>query len=136
VTQMIKNKKKTINNLLPSYHFFNKNFVFNKKNKSSIRILTLESPMSDVMNQLTPIFEKESGIKVEIIQDSYLDLRNKIFQKNQKELKDFDLIRIDVAWLESIGETIFKPLEDNPQIKKINKSLINLPKEYTLIQGI
>lgn len=136
VTQMIRNKKKTINNLLPSYHFFNKNFVFNKKNKSSIRILTLESPMSDVMNQLTPIFEKESGIKVEIIQDSYLDLRNKIFQKNQKELKDFDLIRIDVAWLESIGETIFKPLEDNPQIKKINKSLINLPKEYTLIQGI
>lgn len=135
VADMIKNKKNDVV-VLPSYGFFHKKEYTKRNDDIVIKILTLESPMSDAMNQMTPIFEHEFGIKVEITQMPYVEIREKMLKSQQAELIKYDIIRLDVAWMESIGETVLKSLDGIKEINAINKSLKALPKQYTHIKGI
>lgn len=135
ITQMIKNKEKLTEVILPAYQLFNQPQYTNFHSQETIIILTLESPMSDAMLQLIPIFEKKSGIKVEIEQLSYAKMRDMLFKKNQKDLDEYDVIRLDVAWMETIGEAIFKPLNGDSTISSINNSLSDLPQEYSHVNN-
>lgn len=87
------------------------NFKFNNISKisSTVNILMLESPTSNVLIQIKPYLEKLSGLNINIVKYNYDEFSN-IFNSPQT-LKMFDLIRMDMAWLSEIGKDIFMPLD-------------------------
>lgn len=75
-----------------------------------LTMLTLENPSTHALKNLLPEFEHESGIKVKLISVTYEDL--------QAQLKligpqfTYDMIRIDVAQLDEVGQKIYRPFDE------------------------
>lgn len=133
MAELIKNKKKASEKMLASYPL-SEPFQYTRFDKQkTLSLLTLESPMSDALDQVLPIFEKKSGLNIHLVQMPYRQMRDFLFEKNQKDLAEYDLIRLDVAWMEAVGETIFTTLENDAVIHQINQSLSELPKAYSHI---
>lgn len=107
-----------------------KNSGFSKDNKinknlnqenSIIKFLTLKSPVSNALKLLIPDFTNKTGIKVKIIEDEYSTLEESV--KDSITSQAYDLIRMDMLWLSSIGSDILMRLNPN---EKAVKDIINL----------
>lgn len=98
-----------------------------------LRLLSIHSPTSEAIRILSHKFFKESNIKVCVDSLSYEEFYHKI-SSTPHELQQYDLIRMDVALLQSLGKNVFQTLnsyiENYPFIKKIETKLL---KEYMYI---
>lgn len=74
-----------------------------------LTMLTLNSPSTQALQKLLPLFEEISGIRLKISSMSYDDLHSHIEMLNSRFY--FDLIRMDVARLNSLGQAAYLPLE-------------------------
>lgn len=74
-----------------------------------ISILTIDNPSTHALRKLLPLFEAVSGIQVNLVCVSYDDLHPQIEMLSPGF--SYDLIRMDVARFDSLGEMIYLPLE-------------------------
>lgn len=103
------NKK---NNIQPKYndnyrHFYSKNDL--KDFPDKIKILTIPSPTTDVLEKLLPHFFRITGINVEITKTPFNNLIE--ITKNPRKFIEYDLIRIYIATLPVLAKEIFEPLK-------------------------
>lgn len=74
----------------------------------TISIFTIEAPSTSALRKLLPMFESISGINVELICTTYEELHAQIKQLDQA--CPYDLIRMDVAELNTLGRELYLPL--------------------------
>lgn len=98
---------------------FNVNFI---KSKDTLSLLTLDSPSTTALKKLLPILKENTGISLQITSLSYVDFYEhiKIINKNFY----YDIIRMDVALLDSLASKIYMPLS-SIGIDKLPKNLLN-----------
>lgn len=78
----------------------------------SLRMLTLASPSTTALSSLLPHLEKSTGIRLEmVVLPSLRDVYDVI---QTTPLEQFDLIRMDVAWMDELAERLFLPLASVP----------------------
>lgn len=74
----------------------------------SISLLTLQSPSTEALRGLLPLFRELTGISVSVTSLSYDDLFDMIPLLNVHH--KYDLVRMDVAWLDTLGASTYLPL--------------------------
>lgn len=94
-----------------SYHFGildRLNYINHKQEE--IYLIAISNPAVDALINLLPHFEKETGIKVNIDLYSFDEI-TKILEDN-KWLKKYDMVRIDMESLPYFSEEYFSPLTE------------------------
>ena len=78
----------------------------------TLRMLTMASPSTTALARLAPHLEKTSGIHLDLtVLPSLRDVYSVIQSPARSQ---YDLIRMDVAWLDELGETVYRPLSQIP----------------------
>ncbi|KXT87983.1 extracellular solute-binding protein [Streptococcus oralis] len=75
-----------------------------------IRLLTIESPMTEALRTLTDKYRQSAGVELRIDTLPYHTLYDLVTNRSPK-LEKYDLIRLDVAWLRSIDLSLLKGLD-------------------------
>lgn len=85
-----------------------------------------------------PLFKKQSGIDVKVIEVPYDELRRMVSKMQAGQETVFDLIRIDMAWMEKDGEPIYQKLDTGSlSVQNIMHKLIpGISEEYSMIRGV
>lgn len=75
----------------------------------TLTMLTLDSPSTNALRKLLPMYESVSGVSLKLVTMPYEDLHAQL----NLLTPDFhyDLIRIDVAQFDTLGQKIYLPLE-------------------------
>lgn len=76
----------------------------------TLSILTLDTPSTSALKKLAPMFQAISGIQLKIVSMPYNDLHQQIPLLN--EYHHYDLIRMDIAMLDTLENDIYMPLTD------------------------
>jgi len=77
--------------------------------KRHLRMLTMDSPSSTALMRLLPYLEKCTGIQMEL---RVLPSLREVYDLLQTpDCKNYDLIRMDVVWMDELAERLFLPLE-------------------------
>ncbi len=102
----------------------------------SIRLFSIDTPSTDALRTLLPIFKKESGIDVQIVacrSNESLSYINQFEKSNP-----FDIIRMDMALLSRFGDSLFCRLDEGPfDLPALNEKMIEgIGKEYSEIHGV
>lgn len=105
-------KKKALpaNTILPAKGF---PFQFPQIVRQSLKPLTmlaLDTPSTSALEKLLPMFQSVSGIELKMVTVPYDDLFNQIKLLNPNFT--YDLVRMDVAWLDSLGKNTYLPLKE------------------------
>ena len=101
----------------------------------SLTMLTLENPSTLALRKLLPMFEAVSGIQVKLICIPYDDLHAQIDMLSPNF--SYDLIRMDVARFDSLGEKTYLPLKEVGITKDIlpQKLIQSAYDNYSQING-
>ncbi len=75
-----------------------------------ITLLTMANPSTNALEKLLPLFEEVSGIHLKLISMPYDDLHSQIEMLSQRF--HFDLVRMDMARLDELGERTYLPLRE------------------------
>lgn len=103
--------------------------------QKTVKLLTINSPTTKVLEFIASVFEKETNIKIdiEVLSTSEYDLS---LLKNKEFRSKYDLIRLDMALFPDIGEVLFYDLSnlDNSEelYQYFNSQLL---KEYMFINN-
>lgn len=81
-----------------------------KLSSESITMLTLETPSTIALQKLLPMFEAISNIQVKMVCIPYSDLHAQINVLSPGFT--YDLVRMDMAWFDSLGEKTYLPLHE------------------------
>lgn len=101
-------------------------------NPAILTLLIIKSPMSQVLRILADRYAHLTGTRIHILENTYDELLTMI--ESDTIPSDVDIIRIDMAWLETFGEKIFQPVPLQPLTGAINQKIASaLPREYTHI---
>lgn len=80
--------------------------------ESTLRMLTMASPSTTALKRLLPHLEKSTGIHLELtVLPSLRDVYEVIQSSGSGR---YDLIRMDVAWMDELAEKLFRPLRQIP----------------------
>lgn len=100
-----------------------------------LRLLTLKSQMSQALTILTSRYKAETGVEIEVVALSYRELFE-VLKDTEAVAKEFDLIRLDVAQLKTVGVRLFQPIWHSEQLAAIRSRLTeNYPDEYSYVNG-
>ncbi|MDD6716758.1 MAG: extracellular solute-binding protein [Firmicutes bacterium] len=80
------------------------------KDKESLSMINLQSPTTEALKMLSPQFERETGIKLNITSLPHDSLLTQIEMLDSNSYAD--LIRIDITWFSEFAEKLYRPLED------------------------
>ncbi|KXT84698.1 extracellular solute-binding protein [Streptococcus panodentis] len=86
--------------------------------KQKIKMLTIESPMTEAMKSLLDKYHSLSGIEVKIDTLPYHLLYELVMERSPK-LQEYELVRLDMAWLRSVDKALLQNLQDSAAIKNI-----------------
>lgn len=81
-----------------------------RQSPCELTMLTLNSPSTQALQKLIPLFEEISGIRLKISSLAYDDLHSYIEMLNKHFY--FDLVRMDVAHLNTLGPSTYLPLDE------------------------
>lgn len=111
---------------------------YHKKHKEILKLLTVKNLTSKALKRLLPIFEEQTGIDVNVVEAPYDELRKMVLDMELDEDNVFDLVRIDMAWMNGLGSKIFRELnQNNDVVKKIRDSIFpKIPEVYYSINNI
>lgn len=117
---------------------FKKGTNFLTKKEETIRFLTVKNATSKAIKCLLPLFCKQSGINVKVIEVPYDELYKMVLKISANDETIFDLVRIDMAWIPKEGQLIFQKIDrDNKYMCNVmGKLLPNIPDEYSTVNGI
>ncbi len=116
---------------------FKKGTNFLTKKEETIRFLTVKNATSKAIKCLLPLFCKQSGINVKVIEVPYDELYKMVLKISANDETIFDLVRIDMAWIPKEGQLIFQQIDrDNKYMRNVmGKLLPNIPDEYSTVNG-
>ena len=105
-----------------------------ERNSGELRLLTVHSPMNRALEILSEKYLQITGKDIKIFEKTYEELLNIV--ESGEILSDFDLIRMDMAWLPTFGKQYFKDITAFSQTKKINQSISkSVSREYMYIDN-
>ena len=107
--RLLENKELPSNTTLPC-----KGFPFQfpwlvRTEPQTLSLLTLNSPSTTALQGLLPMFRDATGITLSITSLDYDDLYEAVQILNDRYY--YDMVRIDVAWLDTLGARLYQPLE-------------------------
>ena len=106
-----------------------------QKNNKTLKLLSVKSPMTTAIHQIMGRYQNLTGTKLEITELSYDELQQLLFE-DRNFYRQFDLIRIDMAWLQTIATKIFRPFLLN-EVSEIEAQLTpNISKEYSFVGDV
>lgn len=106
-----------------------------KEMPDSISLLTLDNPSTNALRKLLPMFEAISGIKVNLVCMSYVELHSQL--NSLKTSCPYDLIRMDVADFQPLGKELYMPLSDILDISTVSRELCGgRYQQYSVIDEI
>lgn len=97
-------------NILPAKGFPYRFPMLRKAEPQILTLLTLDTPSTSALNLLLPMFEAISGITVKTICVPYEDLHAQLNLMSPSF--SYDLIRMDVAKFDSLGEQTYLPMKE------------------------
>jgi len=102
---------------------------------AAITIASIRGKSSDALSHISRLIEASTGIRVHIIPYEYSTLFNLL--KERKLDKGIDLIRIDMAWINSFAEELFMPLDaaDFDFTPIFNSFIEGIDDAYAKVQG-
>lgn len=78
----------------------------------NLRMLTMSSPSTTALTRLLPYLEKSTGIHLDLtVLPSLRDVYEVVQTSGSGQ---YDLIRMDVAWMDELAEKLFQPLREIP----------------------
>ncbi len=78
----------------------------------NLRMLTMSSPSTTALTRLLPYLEKSTGIHLDLtVLPSLRDVYEVVQTSGGRQ---YDLIRMDVAWMDELAEKLFQPLREIP----------------------
>lgn len=75
----------------------------------TLNFLTVASPSSVALERLLPHFRRKTGIEMKLTVLGLNELYDKI--KSEGNASDYDLIRMDMAWISELAPKVYAPLE-------------------------
>lgn len=78
-----------------------------KKIDTSLKLLLLETPFSQILKNLLPDLKNKYGIDVDLVTKDFSEMRTLL---TSDDWKKYDLIRLDISDFNWFGKKIFKPL--------------------------
>ena len=130
IIAIIEGNSQQNNNINVSYEGFS-NVEIRSNNKDFINLLMIESPATNALLKIKPYIEKQLGFSINIDIINYNQYDTVI---DQKTIEKYDMIRIDMAYMDSIADKIFKPLNDD--IKSLKKQFIKNIDEFVYHNNI
>ena len=108
------------------------------KKEETLRLLSVKNATSKAIRRLLPLFKKQSGIDVKVIEVPYDELRRMVSKMQAGQETVFDLVRIDMAWMEKDGERIYQELDmdSQPMQNVVQKLIPGISEEYSVIHGV
>ena len=100
-----------------------------------LRMLTMASPSTEALSNLLPHLEKTTGIHLELtVLPSLRDVYDVLQTPSRSR---YDLIRMDVAWMDELAERLFRPLDQIPfdWDGLLSKVIPELGENYTVSHG-
>ena len=76
---------------------------------ATLNFLTVASPSSVALERLLPHFRRKTGIDMKLTVLGLNELYDKI--KDENNASDYDLIRMDMAWISELAPKIYAPLD-------------------------
>ncbi len=120
---------------LKNYGF--RSFVFPQitQTEATLRMLTIASPSTTALSRLLPHLKKSTGIRLELVVLPSLRDVYDVIQSNY--LEQYDLIRMDVAWMDELARRLFLPLSSVPfDWDSLFSTIIpHLGSDYSCIDG-
>jgi multiple sugar transport system substrate-binding protein len=120
ISAVIDNEKQYNNIVIPYKGFDNIEREINKV--EFINILMIESPATTAFLKVRPFIEKKLGFTINIDVINYNEYDTLL---DEKTIKKYDMIRIDMAYLATMGKSMFKPLDKSATLIK-DKLISNL----------
>lgn len=117
IPKKLKIQKERINIYPTATHKFIK-----LEQKRKINLLLLKSPFSKALKQLAVKFTKETNIELEITDLPFTKLNKRIIEK---EIVDYDMIKLDVSSFPWLGPDLFLDLANIPEIKELANNMKN-----------
>jgi multiple sugar transport system substrate-binding protein len=106
-----------------------------KNTTAHLNVLTLESPSTNALKRLSPYFTKSTGVDVRFTV-LFLD---ELFEaiSNEKIFSQYDVLRIDMAWLPQLARDRLLPLNDikTDTGRLVNSFIDGLLNDYFDING-
>lgn len=100
------------------------------KSNTHIRLLTVDSPFTQILKILCQRYFSITGVRVEISEYEY-DRMNIELTSHGDAFKNYDIVRFDMAWLNKVREDIFIDWSDLVEYKRLVSNLIpGISKEY------
>lgn len=115
---------------------FREPIIFTSPKNCRLRMLTIASPSTTALRMLIPHLKKSTGIDLEL---TILPTLGHEYDRIQAEGCDqYDMVRIDVAWMDELAEKLFQPLpEENSGWDRLLKKIIpELGEQYTMLGGV
>lgn len=100
-----------------------------------LRMLTMASPSTTALKRLLPYLEKSTGIHLELtVLPSLRDVYDVIQTSGSGQ---YDLIRMDVAWMDELAEQLFRQLDQIPfdWDGLLSRAVPELGPRYTSVHG-
>lgn len=101
-----------------------------------LRMLTMASPSTNALKRLLPYLEKSTGIHMDLtVLPSLRDVYNLI---QTSDVNRYDIIRMDVAWMDELAERLFRPLAELPFDLDglLERTVPELGSQYTSVRGV
>lgn len=131
-----KNELKEKNIILENDGFRKWDSILIKKDKPDVlNMLVLEGPEATAIKGFARIYEKQTGIKINVSVFSFEEIYEAFV--NADDFGFFDIFRIDVTWLSWFAEKILLPLETlDENISKLFQSYIpDISDKYAKFDG-
>ncbi len=97
----------------------------------TVSLLTLDTPSTNALKKLTPMFKTASGIQLKIVSMPYNDLHQQIPMLN--EFHHYDMIRMDIAMIDSLGENTYVPLAADSMDTILSQNLVHNSYDKALV---
>lgn len=100
-----------------------------------LRMLTMASPSTTALNRLLPYLEKSTGIHLDL---TVLPSLQDVYEvAHSSDCGRYDLIRMDVAWMDELAERLFRPLSQIPfdWDGLLQRTTPELGDRYTSVRG-
>lgn len=102
----------------------------------TLRLLTMASPSTSALSRLLPHLRKSTGIQLELtVLPSLRDVYRRIQAADHPA---YDLIRIDVAWMDELAARLFRPLDEVADVnwdRLLSAVMPEFRTHYTAVQG-
>lgn len=109
--------------------------TLNKEPAKKLRILTIDSPETMILQGLARLYTEETGTEFEFDVLAYDDLYQQFLKAEHSDY--YDIFRMDVTWLPLLSERILVPLEElDENIEEVHKEYIPaLINKYSRVHG-